>query len=335
MAKGKVIAIVVISLIITAAVSFGIVFMFTFGTVGESFEFYYKPETIQSSENLSLYSDFGNIEIKYNNTPTENVITIKVDAKLSGAFLAGRSFSEFFKEPEFLNSTSDPVKKFTFEKRSTVWFLIFSTRFNISVTLRTDIKYNISGTVLTGNIDLNIPDSSQIEDLSLKSTTGNIALTAKNSSFIDGIQVSTTTGNININLDKCYIEEKIDLLTTTGNINLKVYNLSYSQTHLWDLDVTTGNIWVLIHQNAGMNGNVTGNAQTTTGNVGFTYIDYSNQVGASFSASVTTGNFNSINNGGFIGGNTFQSNDYNSANYTYTIDLSVTTGNIDVAGNSM
>ncbi|TFF88362.1 MAG: hypothetical protein EU548_08975, partial [Promethearchaeota archaeon] len=118
MAKGKVIAIVIVSLIVTAAVSFGIVFMFTFGTVGESFEFYYKPETVQSSENLSLNSDFGNIEIKYNSTPTENVIAIKVDAKLSGAFLAGRSFSEFFKEPEFLNSTLDAVKAFTFERRS-------------------------------------------------------------------------------------------------------------------------------------------------------------------------------------------------------------------------
>ncbi|TFF87455.1 MAG: hypothetical protein EU550_03220 [Promethearchaeota archaeon] len=74
---------------------------------------------------------------------------------------------------------------------------------------------------------------------------------------------------------------------------------------------------------------------TTTGNIGFTYIDYSTQVGAIFSASVTTGNFNSINNGGFAAGNPFQSTDYNSANYTYTINLSVTTGNIDVAGNSI
>ncbi|MEJ2249139.1 MAG: hypothetical protein P8Y70_00360 [Candidatus Lokiarchaeota archaeon] len=359
MSKGKVVAIVVISLLITAGVAFGLVFLYTYGTVKQSYEFYYKPASVQPSEKVSFNSDIGNFEIKYNSTPTDNVVTINVDARVSGAFVAGSNFLDFFKSPKFLNSTSDPVKKFTFETRPKPWlFILSSSRIQISVILRTDIEYNISTVVTTGNININIPHESKVKDLSLTSTTGTINLSAKNSNFTDGIQISATTGyiginiddsnilkglkatattgDVNVNLDKCYLDEKIDLLTTTGTLTLKVYNSSYSPSHLWDLDATTGNIWVTIYQNAVMNSNVTGSITTTTGIIGLTYFDYSNQVGASFFGTVTTGNYNRVNNGGFTSTsfNPFQSNDYNSANSTYSLNLTTTTGNINVSGNS-
>jgi hypothetical protein len=67
-----------------------------------------------------------------------------------------------------------------------------------------------------------------------------------------------------------------------------------------------------------------------------TYIDYSSYVGASFFGTVSTGSYNRVNNGGFTPTtyNPFQSIDYASANFTYSISLRTSTGNIDVAGTS-
>jgi len=89
-------------------------------------------------------------------------------------------------------------------------------------------------------------------------------------------------------------------------------------------------------QKVELGGKIQGNWEVTTGNINIDYLDTLSTVGASFSGTITTGNFNPTNSGGFevIGTTAFRSLDYGSANYTYILDLTTTTGNINIDGQS-
>ena len=119
-------------------------------------------------------------------------------------------------------------------------------------------------------------------------------------------------------------------------VTLKTYKIIYSQQSNWNLDSTTGNVNIFIYQDSNMNSNVTGTADTTTGNVKLEYEDTSSLVGAFYTADVDTGDIDYHNLGGFseqFGG--FGSDDYFTAINSYTLDLGTTTGNIDIYGKSI
>ena len=85
-----------------------------------------------------------------------------------------------------------------------------------------------------------------------------------------------------------------------------------------------------------MDVNITGTLGTTTGSIGVTYIDNQASVGASFLGTWSTGSYTRTDSGGFssITSNPFDSLDYGTANSTYTLSLTTTTGGINVDGTS-
>ncbi|MFW9990314.1 MAG: hypothetical protein ACFFC3_16860, partial [Candidatus Odinarchaeota archaeon] len=91
-----------------------------------------------------------------------------------------------------------------------------------------------------------------------------------------------------------------------------------------------------IIQNIEMGGNVDCEGNVSTGNINIDYSDSSSTIGATFLGTTTTGEFNPTNLGGFenIGFTQFSSLDYSSANYTFRFDLTTTTGNINIDGQS-
>ncbi|MFX1455279.1 MAG: hypothetical protein ACFFDB_07865 [Promethearchaeota archaeon] len=359
MRRRNIILLIVAGLLVSGGVAFGIVVVATWGSYSFSNSYYYDPGIPASWEKVSFTSDIGRINIRYNTTPTDYVVQLDLDIKISGGGVAGKNFSDFFKPIVWLNE-SVPVITFQLENKAIAWFLIpVFYNITIDVTLRTDVNYDVVGSSITGSINFNIPDNMVLNNTILSTTTGSVAINANENvtfngnmlattttgsvaiyaegvNFSHGITTSSTTGSLTLNFTNCIIGDDMRGLVTTGSITIRSYNMIYSQDCVWDFDTTTGGIKATIHQYVEMGANITGSMVTTTGGVEVDYIDTLSSVGASFFGASSTGSYSRSSGGGFSATNfnPFYSLDYATANNTYTLSLTTTTGGIDVDGTS-
>ncbi|MFX1573337.1 MAG: hypothetical protein ACFFB0_11360 [Promethearchaeota archaeon] len=360
MGKGKVIGIVLAVIIVGALGTFFLIGFLTQGTIESSGTRYYQPTTASDPEPIVIRTDVGNIDINYNTSATPYLAKIDYEVKVKGTYMIEKSFSDFF-TIEWHNLTSDDKTVFYLRTKRDLWIdpsTWFSVKqIEIEVTLRSDIKYALEIYATTGNVVTTIPKNSDVDSLYIETTTGNSitsleelsignfqveattgnpSIYAKKVNLTSGIIAEATTGNLRLNLSSCLLGGKIDGEVTTGNLYFNSYNTRITGDSTWDLTTTTGSIHCSIIQNVDLGGNIQGNWEVTTGNINIDYIDNLSTVGASFSGTMTTGSFKPSNSGGFevIGTTAFRSLDYSSANYTYTLDLETTTGNINIDGKS-
>ncbi len=200
-----------------------------------------------------------------------------------------------------------------------------------------EITNNLKVKVTTGNIEVNLDNSIIGTDISLEATTGSIDFFAKNTTITTDFKAIATTGYVNLNFTSCKIGGNIRGKTDTGKITMKTYKMIYIQSSNWDIDATTGNVIIQIYQHSEMLNNVTGTVDVTTGNIRIDFEDTSPMVGSFYTANTDTGNIDYHDLGNFLellGG--FGSLDYiTTSNYIYSLDLSATTGNIDIYGKSI
>ncbi|MBY8991719.1 MAG: hypothetical protein KGD58_13305 [Candidatus Lokiarchaeota archaeon] len=362
MRKNLKIALLIASIVIVGGGGiFGIIVAVTWGEYKYTDTYYYDPQLPPSGiEEVSFSSDIGGIVINYNTTPTNNYVKIDLDIKLKGAFVNGKSFSDFFRPIIWIND-SISTTTFSLEKKPSTWFLFpLIQKINISITLRTDIIYDISALTSTGSVEMNIAENVILNstnlatstgsvyvqaennsilfgDLDLRVSTGSINLFAKGVNFSYGFKAVTSTGSLNLNLTNCIIGEDIKGKASTGGITLKSYNVQYDKNCVWDIETNTGSIDIEISQFIEMGADITGTIETSTGSIDLVYIDNQASVGASFLGSWSTGSYTrSSSGGGFVATNInpFASLDYGTASSTYTLDLTVSTGSIDVDGTS-
>ncbi|MFX1311700.1 MAG: hypothetical protein ACFFHD_03670 [Promethearchaeota archaeon] len=360
MARGKLIAIVLAIIIVGAFGTFFLIGFLTRGTIEESGSRYYESSVASDPEPVVIRTDVGNIDIKYNTTSTPFFIEIDYDVKVSGTYMIGKSFSDFF-HLEWHNSTSDDKTIFYLRTKPGIWIdpsAWFSIkRIQIDVTLRTDISYAIEAYATTGDIETTIPKNVDVEFLYIETTTGNSITTleeltmrslrietktgnpsiyAKKVNLTSGVIVNAITGNIRLNLTNCLLGGNINAKTETGNLQFNSYNTIIISDLMWYLDATTGNIQCSIVQKVELGGNIHGEWTVGTGNINIDYVDTLSTVGASFSGNIITGEFSPTNSGGFevLGTTAFQSDDYSTANYTYHLNLAIDTGNINIDGQS-
>ncbi|MFW9938010.1 MAG: hypothetical protein ACFFD5_10195 [Candidatus Thorarchaeota archaeon] len=358
----NIILIFVASIIVGGGLGFIITGFATYGTIENSFSFYYEglPSPI---EDLDLSADIANLDIQYNTSATPYLVEINVDLKISGLFAAGRKYTNFFApSTEWWVNTTTPIT-FDMKAKPGAWFdpSHWFSSYNVEVTviLRSDVIFNLDAATGTGSIELDSRDNITLNgvscisgtgslnvdfsnntkiqsDLYLKTGTGNIAAYGDGTNFTQGIVVDAGTGNIILNFTNCVMLNDIYGETGTGNIDLKTYNMEYSINSDLTLETGTGKITLLINQDAGMGANVTGLLKTGTGNIVVTYLDSSSLVGASFFGDTGTGNFNRINSGGFVDPsyNPFDSIDFFTSSYNYDFSLETGTGNITVDGSS-
>ncbi len=355
-----------IGLILTIAVAAGtgiffLVGFLTYGTIQSSGSHTYAPLIARSPEPILIRTDIGNINVRYNTSATQYVMKVDYDISMSGTYMIGKSISSFFLI-EWDNITSQPTEKTSFllsikpgvNLDPSNWFSI--KRITINVTLRTDIIYQIEEYATTGNIVNDIPTGVNIEDLTLETTTGNsittleeasigsiladattggLSIYGKKSNFTS-ITAEATTGNLRLNFSNCFLNGDITAEVTTGWLTFNSYNARCSSVVSWDLTTTTGNLNSNIIQYVDMGGNVDGIWVVTTGNINLDYIDGLSTVGATFTASTSTGSFNPVSSGGFDTPtfDNFRTSDYSTANYTFNLDLTSTTGNININGQS-
>jgi len=360
MGRGKLIGIVLAIIIVGAFGTFFLIGFLTQGTIETSGSRYYEPSAASDPEPVVIRTDVGNIDIKYNTSATPFFMKVDFYVKVSGTYMIGKSFSDFF-TINWDNSTTDDKTIFYLKTRPDIWIdpsTWFSIkRIEIDVTLRTDIKYAIEVYATTGDIETTIPENSDLDSLYIETTTGNSITTLKQLSVGDfriktttgnpsiytrkvnltsGIIADATTGNMRINLTNCLFGGGINAEVTTGNLHFNSYNTKVTGDLTWDLTTTTGSIYCDIVQKVELGGNIQGDWEVTTGNINIDYLDSLSTVGASFSGTMTTGNFNPTDSGGFevIGTTAFRSDDYSSATYSYTFDLETITGNINIDGQS-
>ena len=326
---------IIISCIVFGVVGFFVVGLFTFGTYQETYTYYYNPASPSSIEECTIYADTASINIQYNTTPVSYYARADVAFDISGLFVSGKTYKNFYKPIIWENETSATLRlKINHWSwiDPTNWFKVESNKINL--TLRTDIVYDIKATSITGGISMTIPENVTVNDLSLSCTTGSVKVYGIDTNFTQGLSSSTTTGSVLLNFTRCTFGDNIAGSSTTGGVTLKTYNAEYTEDITWTLSTTTGSVSMNIQQYSNMSASVTGSASTTTGGVKAYYYDNSGDYGAKFTGSTTTGSYDYAGpSEGFSPvGSVCSTNDFGSAIYTYDLTLSTTTGSITVDG---
>ncbi|MFX1380870.1 MAG: hypothetical protein ACFFBP_00380 [Promethearchaeota archaeon] len=344
----------VLSCLIFAIVGFFMVGFITQGTYEESFTYYYSPASPSPIEEILVYGDTAEINIQYNATPVEYYAKVDVDLYVSGLFVSGKKYENFFNPMSWENSSSA-----SFSLTSIAWSWVDPTNWIkmmnnvITVTLRTDVVYDISASSTTGSVSLIASEKATINDLSLSCTTGGVNLYASDANITGEISCSTTTGGVNLyatnanftgeiscttttggvllNFTSCEFNDNIAGSTTTGGVTLNSYNAKYAQNINLNLGATTGGITMNILHYTEMGANVTGTLTTVTGGVTINYIDTVSNIGVRFTNSWVTGDETYTTGPEFISGTT---TNYNTAISRYTISSSTTTGGISITASS-
>lgn len=358
--KTRIILIIVAACIVTGGTAFGVVVAATWGEYEYAESYYYKPGVPSPVERLNFNSDIGQINIKYNSTPTDFYTEVDLDIKIVGGFVAGKVFSDFFHPIEWINTTS-PLSFELGTKFNPVFIFGLSYRITIDVTLRTDVIYDINAFSSTGGIDMNVPDNIVVNNTSLGTSTGAIVLNsaknttfqgtlgmststgavslyAKKTNFTHGLSTSTSTGSLILNFSQCIIGDSLIGSVSTGSVTINSYNMIYLKDSLWNIHTSTGSIDIQILQYVEMNANITGTIGSSTGSIDILYDDSLSSIGAKFTCSVNTGSitYNPLGSGGMSNaGGIISSGDYDDATNKYTFGVSTSTGSIEVLGQSL
>lgn len=363
MKKIAIIVIFAVTLLLGGFLGFIITGFATAGSTQESFNFYYEPSSPAPIEELLLNVQVGGVEIQYNTTNTPYYAQIEVSIAISGLFMAGKSYLDFLTPyTEWWDNSSSPAS-LDMKVIPDVWFdpshWFKSYNIIIKVTLRTDVVYDINAHIITGSLKMNVPENIVLNrtllktttgevlvnsssntkfqgELNVQSTTGKASVIGQNTNYTSGFYSGTTTGALILSLENCVLGDDLTGIVTTGAITYNTDNITFTQDSTILLQTTTGSIYGNINQHVALGANITGTLGVTTGGIDLTYINNMSSIGARFSSTYTTGNiyydyealeFSRIN--GIL-----TSSNYNSALYTYTLNLSTVTGNIDVEADS-
>ena len=358
--KTRIILMIVAACIVTGGTAFGVVVAATWGEYEYTESYYYKPGAPSALEKLNFNSDIGQINIKYNITPTDYYAQIDLDIKVVGGFVAGKSYSDFFYPIEWVNNSS-PISFELDTKFNPVFIFGLTHRITIDVTLRTDVIYDINAFSSTGSINMNVPDNILLNNTSLGTSTGSIILNsaknttfhgslgmststgaislyAKQTNFTHGLTTSTSTGSLILNFSQCVIGDNLIGSVSTGAISIKSYNMLYMKDCTWNFHTDTGSVDIRILQYIEMNANITGTIGSSTGSIDILYDDSMSSIGAQFACSVSTGSISyaPLGSGGMsILAGLISSGDYSTATNKYTFGVSTSTGSIEVLGRSL
>lgn len=169
------------------------------------------------------------------------------------------------------------------------------------------VNLDIAVRTSTGTITMNADREGSFQRLILQATIGDVVASVKDGTIVAGdLSLETTTGSIQFSWDNAHVTRGIP-------VNLKA---------------TTGSVDVNITQTSQLSGNVTLNAEATTGGVNLA-MDVQNDVAARISASTVLGGVN-VEQQGFSGNEVpLQSTNY-PARSNFDVTLRATTGGINI-----
>lgn len=194
-------------------------------------------------------------------------------------------------------------------------------RFSHEVEIRVDYraKLIIDMEVTTGSAEviLEQPDQ-EIDIVSMVATTGNIGLSLPSETLVTGdLFFEATTGSISVDINEdCTLDvDTFSLICTTGSVYIDMVNVNFTSDIDVSVDITTGNFNLDWTQDSILTSHYF-NIQGTTGDITID-LTFNENIGTTFSTSVTTGSVN------------VPSNTVNQAGMGLIhFDLDITTGSI-------
>ncbi len=360
----KIALIVISALIVGGGIGFIVTGVTTAGSIDVSFNFQYEPSSPDPIEDLSLNADIGKIIVKYNTTATPYFAEIDVNLKIAGLFMSDKTYLDFFNPSTEWWAESSGI--FDLKVLPDIWFdpsyWFKSYEITITVTLRTDVIFDIEATMATGAIEMSVPDEVILNGTSLTSSTGSVKLItlganefqgkvglqtstgsvdllAKNTNFSHGFETFTSTGSLLLNFTDCFMGDDLTGIVSTGSVTFKSYSMYYAKDIDLKLETSTGSIDAEIYQYTNMGANVTGSMKSSTGSIEVLYRDSLANTGVKFTSSTGVGSINYIPHatmeitGGL--GSIYSSINYGIATYKYTFALTTSTGSVDVDGQSV
>ncbi|MBD3212838.1 MAG: hypothetical protein GF311_09540 [Candidatus Lokiarchaeota archaeon] len=341
----KFIVILIVSIFFIGGIfAFGLIGFFTYGYIDEieTYDEYQISGTSPSEIGLVFNSDLSDLTIRYNTSAIDSTIAMRIESHIhvEGIFVRGRSFSEFFSPVNIINQTA--VKGIEIRRRDLAWFSptnwFLGMRVNLTVTLRTDLEYNITANIGAGKISFQCGTNTTLDAIELTTGTGDISINAEQVNFTNNIHLGTTLGDISGNFENCSLNGNVSFVVNTGNIGFNAYNFSYDSDSSWDISTIMGNINIDVLQNRTMNYDV--ELDTIINDIGtliLHYKDTDDTIGAEIRGQVDQGDVTIREP--LIGfeklSETFiQSDDYDSAGAKYDITLRAITGDIDIYAQS-
>jgi DUF4097 and DUF4098 domain-containing protein YvlB len=354
---------IVAILLVGGAVGFFVFGSMTAGSIDDSFNFTYEPSSPDLVEALIFNVDIGSLHFKYNTSPTNLYADIDVEMEITGWYMEGKTYLDFFQLSTgwWDNATAT----FNLQTIPDVWFnpshWFKSYNISITVTLRTDVVYDLTALTSVGDIEMEVPDEVPLNGISLTSSTGSINFKtlgnngflgsvrlesstgdiesyATKSNFSSGFQASTSTGDLTLNFTNCIMEYNLIATDSTGDVTFKSYNMLYSTNILLNLETSTGDIDVDLYQYITMGANVSGTWETSTGSVDVLYRDNLVNTNVRFVGSIGVGSINytphaTMEITGL--GSIYSTLNYGDAMYRYVFSLDTSTGNVNANAQSV
>ncbi len=173
-------------------------------------------------------------------------------------------------------------------------------------------------------------DSSMNAGLNVMTDTGGIVVDTQAGVVLDSLALEVITGGVEVRLmEDVVVAGDVSIEVTTGGVKLFWENVVVTEEVRVDATTTTGGVEVDVEADERLQGDITLNAEATTGGVDFT-IDIQGDVGALIKSSVTTGGIDVDRRVGFSGPNALlQSSNY-PAGRNFDVNLRVTTGGIEI-----
>lgn len=242
----KIVLIFISALIVGGTIGFFTTGYLTAGSVTKTTTFYYEPSSPDPIESLDVSCDIGKIVIQYNSSNTPYYAEIDVNIEMSGLFMQGKSYTDFFTEES--NWWNPTTGMFSLETIPDIWFdpSYWFKFYNVTINLllRTDVVYDLTaisstglvkmvtknGVILnntilesaTGFVDLFSDTNVQFQGLvNLQASTGEVTLNAlENSTFSELLTLSSSTGKVELNSDSSTFLKGIQLESSTGSVEM-------------------------------------------------------------------------------------------------------------------
>ena len=220
----------------------------------------YLPDDPSEIESLILNFDYGNVEIKYIDPPVDYYVKIELNIEMGGKGLEGRELEDYFNIVEG-DLTSTPIN-FTMRLLPGISFAEAESIINnvsVIVSLRKGITFNISTSVVHGNVDIVVPFNVRIGTL----------------------DVNILNGNILFDLYRCTLNGNIRGVGNRSDIKLISYDVQLSRNSFWYFQNSEGLLEFDIDQSGEMGANVTiiGELETSNAVSQIYYDDSSSNVG--------------------------------------------------------
>jgi DUF4097 and DUF4098 domain-containing protein YvlB len=226
----KIAIIVAVVLLGGAGLGFVITGFATAGVIEYDHNITYDPASPDPIEDLKINADIGKIIVQYNSSATLHYADINVNIKISGLFMSGKPYTNFFSPSS--EWWDESTKTFTLEVLPEVWFdpshWFSSYNINITVTLRTDIVYDLFASSSTGSIEMYVPEKVALNRTLLHSSTGSVSMEANNVTFDGKVSMTASTGSVSMEANNVAFNDQISIAASTGSVSMEANNVAFN-----------------------------------------------------------------------------------------------------------